>query len=160
MLILSILHNIFLDKEQIDSLLEKEEIETIGVSLPVWYYKGNTSEPAEEVFCKYKITNKKDKKESVTVFKNGYVINLPKISDDYVEKTLTEIELSKMTEEELNKWNEENPKQVNIKDLISDKGQVVFKQFNKKKQKDKLTNFVHTVEISKIEKLMNSLTSS
>lgn len=160
MLVLSILHNIFLSKEQIDSLLEKEEIEIIGVSLPVWYYKGNTSEPAEEVFCKYKITNKKDKKESVTVLKNGYVINLPKLPDNYVEKTLTEKELSTMTEKDLDKWNKENPRQVNIRDLISEKDRVLFKQFVNKKQKDKSTNFIHTVEISKMERLTNSLTSS
>jgi hypothetical protein len=146
-LILSILHNIFLDEEQINSLSEKEEIEVIGVSLPVWYYKGNTSEPAEEVFCKYKITNKTvHKKESITIFKNGYIINLPKISNNCEKESLEK-------EEKINEI-----EQVNIKDLIS-KEQIIFKQFNKKKQKGKLTNLIHVVKISKIEKLINSLTS-
>jgi len=158
MLVLSILHNIFLNETEIESLTKGEEIETIGVSVPVWYYEGNTSEPAEEVFCKYKISIN-NKKESVSISKNGYTINFPKLPNNYEEKKLSDERASKMTEEQVEKWYKENPKLPNINELYKN-GETHFKKHTKKKQKGKLTNLVHCVEVSKINKLTNTLTSS
>lgn len=158
MLVLSILHNIFLSKEEVDSLFEKEEIETIGVSVPVWYFEGNTSEPAEEVFCKYKLILG-DEKQSISIMKNGYCINLPNLPEDYQEKRLTEKQLIKMSEDDVEKWKEENPAYINVKELLKeDKQEIVFKHFLKKKYNKRMTNLIHTVEIAKLEKLVGSLT--
>jgi hypothetical protein len=54
MLTLTVSHNIFLTKKQRYELSVVEStLEVIGISFPVWFYKGKTSEPAKEVFCKY-----------------------------------------------------------------------------------------------------------
>ena len=54
---LTISHYIYLTKEQRYALHERQPIEAIGISVPVWFNKGNTSEPAKEIFCKYQIAN-------------------------------------------------------------------------------------------------------
>lgn len=81
-LTLTISHNIFLTKEQ-RYLFEKPdaEIEAIGVSIPVWYLNGKTSEPAIEVFCKYKLKID-DGKKAVAKFDEGYNIFLPPFLDN------------------------------------------------------------------------------
>ena len=156
MLVLSIMHNVFLTKEEIEKLLEQKEIETIGVSVPVWYFKGDTSEPTEEVFCKYKLKIT-DKKESVSVLKNGYVINLQNLPDDYEEQALTPEELQKMSAEELGEWQAKNPKIANIKKLLKEDGKTNFRQFAKKKQNGKPTSLVHVVEINQMNRLLKSI---
>lgn len=56
--LLTIAHNIFLTKEE-RYLLKSPltEVETVGICLPVWASGSFTSEPAEEVYCKYKLRN-------------------------------------------------------------------------------------------------------
>ena len=55
---LTIAHNLFLSKEERYEL-EKPliEIETIGICLPVWVNGMVTSEPAEEIYCRYRLRN-------------------------------------------------------------------------------------------------------
>lgn len=107
-------------------------IEVIGVSVPVWFHKGSTSEPAREVFCKYKIINKN---ENVPIFRNktGYEINLPKYIDG--EKKLV------------------------IKKLLDKKdgGEecIRYKEYNKVMQNKIYYNLIHYVEIFPKEKLNN-----
>lgn len=156
MLVLSIMHNVFLTKEEIEKLLEKKEIETIGISVPVWYFKGDTSEPAEEVYCKYKLKIT-DKKESVSVLKNGYVINFQELPADYEEKVLAPEEIQKMSVEQLGEWQAENPKIANIKKLLKEDGKTNFRQFSKKKQNGKPTSLVHVVEINQMDRLLKSM---
>jgi hypothetical protein len=55
--VLAIAHHIFLTRDECYDLLNNVEKTVLGVSLPVWLHKGDTSEPALEVFCNYKITN-------------------------------------------------------------------------------------------------------
>lgn len=156
MLVLSIMHNIFLSKEEIEKLIKDKEIETIGASLPVWYLKGNTSEPAEEVFCKYKLKIS-NKKEGVSVLKNGYVINFQELPDDYKEPDLSPEEIEAMTQEQFEEWQNKNPKMANIKDLLNEKEKATFRQFTKKKQSGYDTTLVHVVEVSKMEKLLKTI---
>jgi len=81
-LTLTVSHNIFLTKEQRYLFAEPDaEIEAIGVSIPVWYLNGKTSEPAIEVFCKYKLKID-DGKKAVTKFDEGYNIFLPPFLDN------------------------------------------------------------------------------
>jgi hypothetical protein len=56
---LTVSHHLYLTKEQRYELNQGKEIKTVGVCVPVWFQKGNTSEPAQEIFCKYKIYNPK-----------------------------------------------------------------------------------------------------
>lgn len=91
MLTLTISHNIFLTREQRYLIANKEKIEVIGVSVPVWFYRGNTSEPAKEIFSKYILTNL-ETNEAILRTKEGYQINLPqKVESSSVEKRLLDI---------------------------------------------------------------------
>jgi len=81
-LTLTVSHNIFLTKEQRYLFAEPDaEIEAMGVSVPVWYLNGKTSEPAIEVFCKYKLKID-DGKKAVAKFDEGYNIFLPPFLDN------------------------------------------------------------------------------
>src|ERR1022692_4107637 len=74
--LLTIAHNLFLtEEERFKMTVIDAEIETIGICLPVWINKFKTSEPAEEVFCKYHLQNNADS-ESVIITENGFEINL------------------------------------------------------------------------------------
>ena len=73
---LTISHYIYLTREERYALFEGKRLETIGVSVPVWFRKGDTSEPTQEVFCKYTITNKLSFR-SIVQNDEGYTLNLP-----------------------------------------------------------------------------------
>ena len=60
MLTLVISHNINLSREERYNLHQGKPVTTVGVSVPVWFEKGNTSEPAQEVFVLYRLTNTSD----------------------------------------------------------------------------------------------------
>jgi len=81
MITLSISHNVYLTDEEISKLMSGEAIKTIGVSVPVWFFKGNTSEPAKEIFCEYLISDIEED-YPVTIIDEGYKINLPKDIDE------------------------------------------------------------------------------
>ena len=49
---LTISHYVYLNREQRYDIHDLKPVEVIGVSVPVWFNNGNTSEPAKEVFCK------------------------------------------------------------------------------------------------------------
>jgi len=80
MLTLTISHNIFLTREERYKVTNGEPIEILGISVPVWFFKGNTSEPAKEIFCKYIVTND-GKNTPIIATKTGFQLNLPKIID-------------------------------------------------------------------------------
>jgi hypothetical protein len=73
---LTISHYIYLTREERYGLFRGEKLETTGISVPVWFRKGDTSEPAQEVFCKYIITNSLSFK-SIVQTDEGYALNLP-----------------------------------------------------------------------------------
>lgn len=138
-LVLSIGHNIFLSKEDRYKLLN-EEIEAVGVSVPVWFYQNKTSEPAHEVFCKYKIIPSEDE-ISIKQKDQVYEITLPK--------------------EDLNKDGKKHP--VTIKNIlnIKDGGMewLAFRQYGKIKRKNKKTiSLIHFLEVKPLEDILGSLT--
>ena len=59
MLRLTIHHNIHLTREQRYALHNGEDLNVIGVSIPIWLIKKGTSEPANEIFCRYYLKNPK-----------------------------------------------------------------------------------------------------
>ncbi len=166
---LSIAHNIFLTKEQRYSLNERNRIVTIGTSLPVWFYKGATSEPAEEVFCKYILLNQKEKPISITCTKLGYRINIPQLPDDYKSPELTNEEWRIMNEQQKNEWYAKNHKPPGGWKLLDykDSGSKNLhfkitenKNLSKKTNNTLLknTNVVHVILIEDIETLESSMT--
>lgn len=75
MITIAVSHNIYLTYEERYSLHENKKIETTGISVPVWFYKGSTSEPGNEIFCKYLITCQKGERP-IKHNQQGYEINI------------------------------------------------------------------------------------
>ena len=165
MLILSILHVIHLTSDQIEKLCEGKDIEVTGASLPVWYFRGSTSEPAEEVFCKYTLTNKKIDSMflmSVRGLNDGYKINMPQLPSDYVPpKSLTDETWRKMTLEDQANWYKKDPIPTTAKNLLpiqeGGAGYLHIKEENGKVlMKNKYIATIHVVEIKRMELLIDS----
>jgi len=161
MITLAISHHIFLTKEQRQSLVKGEELEAVGVSVPVWFEKGSTSEPAVEVFCQYKLTNQRDhfpiKRES-----RGYTINMPQLPADYKPpKKIPDEKWNLLPEEVKQQYHEKTKKPPTAENLLDEaeggSGYLRFREYNKIKEGDKVNNIVHYVEIMTVEELMESL---
>lgn len=160
MKILSVFHNIYLIPEEILQLIGGQNVHVIGASLPVWFHKGTTSEPAEEVFCKYTLTNKIDH-ESIKTEKDGYVINMPQIPNDYkAPARLTDDEWRQLSPLQQIEWHENHPVPISVYNLnsIKDGGSeyLHFKEHSKIKRNNKLVMIAHAVEIRTIEWLMST----
>lgn len=76
MLSLTVHHNLFLTRDERYRLHAGEDIETIGISIPVWVLKNVTSEPAKEVFCKYILKNPQ-KNIPININEDGFTIYMP-----------------------------------------------------------------------------------
>lgn len=143
---LTISHYIYLTKEERYKLHEGQPLEVIGVSVPVWFHKGTTSEPAQEMFCRYRLTNSQPNR-AIIPFEEGYSINIPQKLDvkapAHIQEAMGSLEIG--TSERL---------------LDSEDGGsewLEFRQYNKI-QKDKRTfNVVHFVEIKPVEVLVDTL---
>ena len=142
---LTISHYIYLTKEQRYALHERKPIEVIGISIPVWFNKGNTSEPAKEVFCKYQITNDSINRILLQT-DEGYNVNIPQNVEVHNENNepLTATHFS--TSEQLLD--------------LSDGGveYLEFKQYTKLNKKMHKFNVVHFFDIKSDSKLLGSLT--
>ncbi len=138
-LTLSVSHNMFLDRKQRYELANGEPVDVIGVSVPVWYYKGKTSEPGNEVFCKYRLI---PTEHNIFVKHNdqGYEVYLPKRSFNPEE-------------------NKANP--VTLKNLLDHKDGgiewIAFRQYGEAKKNKRPVNIVHFVEIKTTEELDKTL---
>lgn len=138
---LTISHYVYLTKEQRYALHAGQEVEVVGVSVPVWFHKGTTSEPAKELFCKYKLTNEKTNKV-IFQTEEGYAVNLPQ---PQAEKITDETPIATGYSDKL----------LNVEDKGSE--YLDFRQYNRIKQGDKEFNVVHFVEIKTLETLMETL---
>jgi hypothetical protein len=142
--VLIISHYIYLNREQRYELHSGKKIEVVGISIPVWFNKGTTSEPAKELFCKYQITNEPKEKE-ITPFEEGYIINLPQKPDLDEQEMNLYFSVETKTSENL----------LDIKDGGSE--ELEFKQYSKIKKDNKEFNVLHFVEIKTEEVLKNTL---
>ena len=135
MITLTVSHNIFLSKEQRYALSDPGFVlETVGVSVPVWFYEGKTSEPAKEVFCKY-IISITDDNLAIRSNADGYTINLP--------VTL------------------ENAAGL-VADMLKDpgdgcRGMLQYKEYSTSKYKSTKFRVIHTVEIYDMDALSESI---
>ena len=75
---LTIAHNLFPNREERYRLREPNtEVDTVGICLPVWVSGVVTSEPAEEIYCRYRLRNYTTAgTESVHTTDDGYTISL------------------------------------------------------------------------------------
>jgi hypothetical protein len=135
-LTLTVSHNIFLSKEQRYALSEPGQVvEVVGVSVPVWFLSGKTSEPAKEVFSLYKLVISDDNK-AISKHKHGYLINLP--------RSLQSISIP-------------------IAQILKDsedggRGTLQYKEYSNSKRNGKKFNVVHTIEIYDDKDLLDSIT--
>lgn len=140
---LTISHYIYLTKKQRYDLHEGHEVNILGVSVPVWFDKGSTSEPAKEVFCKYKLTNEK-LNQAIIANEEGYHINLPQKQD-----------LSNQFDSVLNFKIPTSDKLLDTKDGGVES--LEFRQYNKIHKDEYHFNVVHFVEIKPHELLLETL---
>lgn len=75
MITIAISHIIYLNKQERYNLYNGEKVTKVGFFVPVCFYKGLTSEPAYEIFCKYNLSNDKEFR-SIEKFRNGFDINI------------------------------------------------------------------------------------
>jgi hypothetical protein len=153
-IVLSISHNIFLTEKQRAQIDAREVVEAVGVSVPVWFFKGSTSEPASEVFCKYILTNIEED-YPIQATENGYKINLPQIPQDYKESNKPK-SWNDFTPYKQSQWYKKHPTPLSSKNLIVE-GILAFKRYNKSVEFGKKTTIVHSVEIRHMETLEASL---
>ena len=155
--ILTIAHTIFLTREQRYSIEKKNELEVIGISLPVWMINGITTEPAKEVICKYTITNN-EKNETIQTNKDGYTINLPQKPKNLTSPSLSDDIWRSLTREERRKWYQNNLVTYysgdNLKD-VDDGGScfLQFKEHNKIYKDGNKLEIIHFIIIRSILEL-------
>lgn len=163
MLVLSILHSIFLSEEEIQKLKQNLDVETIGVSLPIWSSSSttSTSEPAEEVFCTYILKNDKNKDQNIKFSNNGYVIYLPNIPDDSNYKDLTIEQINNMSYSNIQEWYNKNPHYPSILDLENNskirQNCLEFKHIFKTRNLNKTKIIRHKVIIMPDKNLLDSI---
>lgn len=156
---LSISHFLYLEENERLDLIDGKEIEVLGINVPVWFYKGNTSEPAEEIFCLYNLTNNlEDYPVSKTL--KGYKINIPQdlLSEfDYnnILNTIDEVWHRNTLENKLSIIKKYKNKVFTNKEEGLKK--LFFKRFIKNINRDKVINTIHTVDIIPINVLKESL---
>lgn len=132
---LTISHYIYLTKEERYNLFNQIPVDTIGISVPVWFYKGSTSEPAKEIFCRYCISNNENSK-AITPTVDGYSLNIPQKFINF-NKDSGALRL------------------LDVKDGGCE--ELVFKQHGKILKNNKQYNVVHFIEIKPIELLLETL---
>lgn len=160
--ILVIAHNLFLSRAERYQLIECEPIEVVGASLPVWFSLKHTSEPAEEIFCKYSIHNNKNEPGgTVQRIAGGYRINLPQLPKDWAPSApLTDEEWRLMGEKELTAWykNHGTPANANYLRDIKDGGgeHLKFRYLGEATENEKSLQLIHYCQLKTIESLCNS----
>lgn len=157
-LTLTVSHHIFLTPEEGKTLSDGKPIEVVGYSVPVWFFKGNTSEPAGEVFCVYTLTNQPDDYPIKTLNK-GYKINLPQLASDKTVPKPSKEDWDKMNLSEQFEWLKENPTTFSGRDLTSleENEIVMFRRYNRITENGRRSNAIHIVEIGTMQLLEQSL---
>lgn len=157
---LTISHHIYLSREQRHALHDGNTIEVTGVAVPVWFQKGNTTEPAPEIFCRYKLTN--DRKGTQVVRTTlGFHINLPALEllgELQNKRDDDDPELEKMYQDVLKAYQRKYGTSEMLLDF--EEGGIEcseFKYYHKVDIDQKLHYAVHFVEIKPVEILQDTL---
>ena len=146
-------HVIYLTPEQRNGLLkDRTPAQVVGVSVPVWFNNGKSSEPAQEVFCQYTITNE-PQEMMVTTLPTGYRINLPQPKKDGPDP------------ETLQMYGMEAPERIapdmkklgDVKDGGS--GWLLFKQFQTITHEEQKIQALHYIELRDEEYYLDCIRS-
>jgi hypothetical protein len=159
-LTLAVHHVIHLTREQRYKLHAGEQIEVVGVSVPVWFIGENSTEPAREVFCKYYLTNPKGD-FPIGIRKDGYTIPIPYKPAPPIPDVTNE-EWLKFTKEEREEYESKIKPGFTSENLLDykDGGSkfLFYREHNKIKHEGKKLTIIHFVQISDMDDLTNSLT--
>jgi len=157
-LVLSVCHNVYLTKQERYDLHEGKDIEVVGVSIPIWFFKGTTSEPGEEVFCKYFLVNNGNSDSFIHSLENGYHINLPQKPNGYKPNNLSNDTWRKMTPLQKDIWYRANIRPITATNLLDYKdGGNEFLKMNVIEEGDEYPYPIrHYLEIKKMEDLTDS----
>lgn len=163
MLTLVVSHHIFLDNIQLHNLLEGQTVEVMGWNVPVWFYKTNTSEPANEVFCKYTLSCLPPEQDfPPTVHTLGYKININPLPDGFqIPMRPIGDNRKALTKADMIRWEETNPIPDNLWDLKpvdqGGKGMLKFQRYEKTVEHERRMNIVHTVVVAPLSLLEESI---
>ena len=132
-------HVLYLTPEQRMGLLQdKTPAQVVGVNVPVWFNQGKSSEPAQEVFCQYTVTNE-PQDMVVATLPTGYRINLPQTKPS----------------------TEEEARMLDVKKLGNSEqggsGWFMFKQFQTVKQENRALQILHYIELRDLEYFLDSI---
>lgn len=156
MLTISVLHKIFLTREERYALHEGHAVRVIGTSVPTWFDGDNNSEPSQEIFCEYTLMNCPGSRP-VTPIQSGYTIHLPQ-GNELMPKMVNPV--SGTTSQEMMK----PPTSANLLDLNDGGSQSLhFKQYTKlrtNQEQPQLVNLLHFVEIEDISVVENTITDN
>jgi hypothetical protein len=147
---LTISHHLYLNDEQRYDLHNGKMIEVLGIAIPVWFHKGNTSEPAQEIFCKYKITNDKSG-PNILYNQEEFIVNMPHIN--IIQKNDVEIDEALKKSVQLKTGTSDNL--LDIEDGGNDSCD--FKLYHKLEINKKLHHLIHFFEMNKLDSLLDSL---
>lgn len=152
-------HNIAISKEDRYKLYNRQPITVVGVSVPVWFEKGNTSEPACEIFSLYKITNE-EKDYQIKQSPTGYEINLPQPNSE-LEGLLKNLDQEVLASLGIQR---EIPKSIQLLNYEDGGfGEMFFRNFYKSSliidgEKTKIPlSIIHSIEIISLENLVETL---
>jgi hypothetical protein len=164
MLNLTVNHHIFLNRDQRYALHAGQSIEVTGISVPVWFVRKKTNEPAKEVFCRYYIYNMDEHEVPIQIVKDGYKIYMPHREGTKI--TLSDKEwwdLKRKEPDKMEAYYDQIVAEVSSKNLLDIKdggsGCMFYREHNKFKKNDEYVNITHYVCIETIEDLMGSLVS-
>jgi len=160
MLTLSIQHNIFLDRDQRYGLHNQEDVDTVGVSTPIWHFQNRSSEPAKEVFCNYYLRNPR-KELPIKILKDGYLLCLPYRIPTRQQRELSNQEWLKMTQEQREAYYTAMPREMSSASLldIQDGGSetLMYRESNTVKNGDKFMKIIHYVNLYDVKYLQGSM---
>lgn len=159
---LTIHHNIHLTRAERYALHEGREIVTVGVSVPVWFIDKVTTEPAKEVFCRYRLKNPKEELP-IQILDDGYEISVP--FREGTRLALSDEEwryLNLHQPDKLEAMYRSEVQEVSSRNLLdpADGGCVslIYREHNKLLRPDQTVNIIHCVAIQDLSVLTESLT--
>lgn len=160
MLTLSIQHNIYLTQEERYALHNQEDVDTVGVSMPVWYLPTRSSEPGREVFCNYYLRNPR-KELPIKIMKDGYLLCVPYRIPSRKQREISNEEWLQMSQEQREAYYTAMPREMSSASLldVQDGGSetLMYRENNTVKNGDKFMKIVHFVHIYDIKYLTGSM---
>lgn len=150
MLKLSIQHNIYLNKNQRYDLNNNIDVDTIGISIPIWHLGRRNSEPKKEILCNYYLRNP-NKELPIRILKDGYIVCLPFKIPQRKQRDILKEEWLTLSQEQREAYYTASSKDLpsfsllDIKDGGSES--FIYKESNTIKAGDEFMKVIHHVNI-------------